>query len=87
MGDKANSIAYLEALPGSEDEWAALVALIEPLRRSRIVILGIEGKQEAGICVDHRFLPALNSSAPVKGSFVPQDRLARATTSTGSGVS
>src|SRR6266480_7839285 len=85
MGDEANSVAQLEALPRSKEERAASVAMIEPLRRGCIVVPGIKGKQEAGICVNHRFLPAFKSSAPVNGSFLLQDRLARANTSTGSG--
>jgi hypothetical protein len=48
---------------------------------------GIKVKHEAGICVNHRFLPVFNSSAPVNGSFLLQDRLARANTSPGSGGS
>src|SRR5258705_11387644 len=42
VGDKANGVAQLEALPGSKDKRAALAAVIEPLRRGRIVVPGIE---------------------------------------------
>src|SRR5437016_3296010 len=85
MGDKANGVAQLEALPRGKEERAASVGLVEPLCRGRIVVPGIKGKQEAGIWINHRFLPAFKSSAPVNGSFLLQDCLARASTSTGSG--